>query len=355
MGENIRAFRLQKGMSQADLAKGIVTPSMISQIEADKAKPSHYVLMKLTDRLDVSLEDLAGNSSPKEQAACPYHMAKAMISKGEYAGALRALDHFSQQELSKGQSFDVESDRIVCLLALHLLEEAAHHLAALCAHRELRGDKHRQAQLHYLHGLLQMKRRRYQRAADHFDRALQGLPTASLEAQRLKRSILVELDQAQQQVGRLQTSLQAIPAPRATSEMQRELEPLANLYLFAAENYLDANQMEEAGVYAQLAVHCMEAIGDTHRKLVPDVRKAVRQVAGGNSFDAKRSLHRVANGLGRIKQAADADVAFAELAKLQSECGRLQALRVQASVARVQQPEFASSLLKPSADCFQLV
>ena len=58
IGQRIRELRTKAGLTQTDLAKGIVTPSMISQIEAGKAQPSPSLLKKLATRLDVSEPEL---------------------------------------------------------------------------------------------------------------------------------------------------------------------------------------------------------------------------------------------------------------------------------------------------------
>ncbi len=52
IGQRIRELRLMRGMTQTQLAKDIVTPSMISQIEAGKAQPSSALLKKIAERLD---------------------------------------------------------------------------------------------------------------------------------------------------------------------------------------------------------------------------------------------------------------------------------------------------------------
>ncbi|ASS76870.1 hypothetical protein CIG75_19245 [Tumebacillus algifaecis] len=57
-GTIIREKRLQSGLTQTELAQGICTPSMISQIEAGKANPSRQLLEKLAERLGVPVEAL---------------------------------------------------------------------------------------------------------------------------------------------------------------------------------------------------------------------------------------------------------------------------------------------------------
>ncbi|MFB5192868.1 helix-turn-helix domain-containing protein [Alicyclobacillus fastidiosus] len=56
IGEKIRDIRIKRGLTQSDLGGDLVTPSMISQIEADRAKPSYPLLMELANRLGMPVE-----------------------------------------------------------------------------------------------------------------------------------------------------------------------------------------------------------------------------------------------------------------------------------------------------------
>lgn len=56
IGEKIKEMRLQRGFTQSELASGFVTPSMISQIEADRAKPSFPLLMNIATRLGLPVD-----------------------------------------------------------------------------------------------------------------------------------------------------------------------------------------------------------------------------------------------------------------------------------------------------------
>ncbi len=58
IGQRIRELRTNAGLTQTDLARDIVTPSMISQIEAGKAQPSTSLLRKLAARLNVTEAEL---------------------------------------------------------------------------------------------------------------------------------------------------------------------------------------------------------------------------------------------------------------------------------------------------------
>jgi transcriptional regulator with XRE-family HTH domain len=56
MGEKIREARLQRGLTQSDLGADLVSGSMVSQIEADKTRPSFPLLTAIANRLGLPTE-----------------------------------------------------------------------------------------------------------------------------------------------------------------------------------------------------------------------------------------------------------------------------------------------------------
>ncbi len=59
IGDRLRQLRVERGLSQADLARDIVSASYVSLIEAGKRLPDHAVLVELANRLKTSPEFLA--------------------------------------------------------------------------------------------------------------------------------------------------------------------------------------------------------------------------------------------------------------------------------------------------------
>ena len=107
LGSRIRELRLKRGMTQIDLSKDLCTPSMISQIESDRARPSYKILFEISKKLDVTLDKLLVNVELDLEHLSTFKMAQAMIAAKEYKAALPLLlsvhDHpnsnVSQQEL----------------------------------------------------------------------------------------------------------------------------------------------------------------------------------------------------------------------------------------------------------------
>ncbi|MGZ4159403.1 MAG: helix-turn-helix domain-containing protein, partial [Neobacillus sp.] len=108
LGEKIRELRLKKGLTQTDLARGIVSASMICQIEGNRAHPSHKVLFQLAAKLDVSLESLLKDVDLDLEHLSQYKMAIGFIKFGKYSSAIPLLEnlldaprtnHFTTEEL----------------------------------------------------------------------------------------------------------------------------------------------------------------------------------------------------------------------------------------------------------------
>ncbi|KEO83266.1 HNH endonuclease [Tumebacillus flagellatus] len=67
LGQKIRELRMRLGLTQSDLAAGLITPSMVSQIEHDKANSSYKVLEAIATKLEVSIEYFLSVHQPKEE------------------------------------------------------------------------------------------------------------------------------------------------------------------------------------------------------------------------------------------------------------------------------------------------
>lgn len=378
IGEKIRAIRLRKGLNQSELAKGIVTASMISQIESDKAKPSHSVLTQIANRLSVSLEDLIGDTTLNFKASSQFNMAKAMIIQGEYTSALRLLDDLTERQQDKIEPFEVAYLHTYCYIQVDRLDEAMNKIESLQHHAELQDSKYQEAKMQYLRGLLEVRRKCYPLAEYLFQISIQALDQSKVCDEWLASSALVELGKVQQEQGKLTASLQTFEQASVVLESRHDLESLGQLFLVMAERYLDSDRPKESAECAQRAVICLEAVSNMQSKLIMEMRIAVVQAATGNTSVAEQKLLQVAEELTQLKKSEDAGVAYAELAHVYLTCQKIElaegtaqlaktllppnhahcalSLRVLAKVAHVQkQPELAAKLLKQSADCYKLV
>lgn len=91
IGEKIRQMRLQRGLTQTDLASDMVTPSMISQIEGDRAKPSYALLQSMANRLGMPVEYFMHDMDEQFNLAAQMHMAEYYLLTEQPQRALEAL------------------------------------------------------------------------------------------------------------------------------------------------------------------------------------------------------------------------------------------------------------------------
>src|SRR5579875_2696712 len=95
LGKKIRTLRRKQKLTQQALAEGLVTASMISQIESDRATPSEALLQHLANRLGVDLAFLASDLHDKSDELQTYRTARSCIERHEYKQALELLQGLS--------------------------------------------------------------------------------------------------------------------------------------------------------------------------------------------------------------------------------------------------------------------
>ncbi|WAH37679.1 helix-turn-helix domain-containing protein [Alicyclobacillus dauci] len=92
IGEKIRDIRIKRGLTQADLGGDLVTPSMISQIEADRAKPSYPLLTELANRLGMPVEYFMNELDDQFLFSAQLGVAMYQTAVGQPEAALTQLE-----------------------------------------------------------------------------------------------------------------------------------------------------------------------------------------------------------------------------------------------------------------------
>jgi transcriptional regulator with XRE-family HTH domain len=109
LGQRLRALRIEHGLSQADLAGDLVSPSYVSLIEADRRSPERDVLDGLARRLGCSSLYLESGIAPEQITELRLKLQFAKIARTN--GSLNeARDQF--RELSVVASGEIRHDAI---------------------------------------------------------------------------------------------------------------------------------------------------------------------------------------------------------------------------------------------------
>ncbi|PWK07010.1 helix-turn-helix transcriptional regulator [Tumebacillus permanentifrigoris] len=111
-GAKIRELRVGKGLTHEQLANGLCSPDMMVQIESREGRPSTFVLSSIADRLDVSLDNLSGESDRRAESLALYREALELKRTMDFTGARERLE-----ELLKHPFFGVPAVELMCNLA----------------------------------------------------------------------------------------------------------------------------------------------------------------------------------------------------------------------------------------------
>ncbi len=132
LGQRLRALRIERGLSQADLAGDLVSPSYVSLIEADRRSPDREVLTGLAHRLGCSSLYLETGTVPEEinEQRLQLKFAEIALANGELDQAhdrFRAMAAQASSEVRHGAIWGLARTEE----ALGNLHEAVIHLEAL--------------------------------------------------------------------------------------------------------------------------------------------------------------------------------------------------------------------------------
>jgi transcriptional regulator with XRE-family HTH domain len=132
LGQRLRALRVERGLSQAELAGDLVSPSYVSLIEADRRSPEREVLAGLAHRLGCSVLYLETGVVPEEisEQRLQLKFGEIALANGELDQAhdrFRALSGQSSSEIRHGAIWGLAQTEE----ALGNLHEALTHLEAL--------------------------------------------------------------------------------------------------------------------------------------------------------------------------------------------------------------------------------
>jgi tetratricopeptide (TPR) repeat protein len=130
LGARLRALRQQAGLSQRELADGLVNKSMISQIESDRVQPSEKLLIQLAGRLGTDPDSLLPAKLDDQERLARYKRAQAFFTLHHYAQALPILEDCLPVAHPAWNPYDVHFQIAVCHQRLEQYEDALHHYEA---------------------------------------------------------------------------------------------------------------------------------------------------------------------------------------------------------------------------------
>lgn len=326
IGERIRLLRVRKNMTQADLANGLCTGSMISQIETGKARPSYHVLEQIAQRLDVPLEFLLEDREVNLEYIASYRSAQMLMGGQDFHGAKEVLKQLLNSARGQHDGVPLLGDLIECYLRTDRMAEAERLIELLEREAEAYGDDRLWANMAKHRGVIAFQGSCYQRAIYQWEQALERLSQTEVQERYLYADLLFRIAQAYAKLGDVERSLLYCERSAPFFEHAKTLGDQARTCLSLSKTFRTSSDLRAASAFAKRAQHLYSvlqhrAMGERNRAsralVLPLVGRAER--AQGEISAAMRRLQEIgcleeagllAMELARVHlQASDVDAA----------------------------------------------
>ena len=125
LGQKVRKYRKDKGLSIEAIAEGICHPSTLSQLERGKFIPNGTILKQVCDKLGIATNDLFEEHSEKLEVDALLDIIKIHIQRGEFESAFQLIEILKNRpDLAKYQK-----NTLTLCEADYLLKTHEAHLA----------------------------------------------------------------------------------------------------------------------------------------------------------------------------------------------------------------------------------
>ncbi|MBL0385908.1 helix-turn-helix domain-containing protein [Tumebacillus sp. ITR2] len=253
LGTLIKELREIRGLTQGDLARGLCTASMISQVETGKARPSLDLLTEVAKRLKVDVNFFFENKK-HSAGTLSYFLAKAYMGARKYTHAMHYLQDLLNARGTYGDSIPLLVDLVHCYLHLGKLAEAEQLLRAAGVPE----DPDLQARLLEAQGLLLTQAKRYDKAIPVFEKAVAILTTQEHPDLDFTNSLLLTLAEAHDKLGQTDRALELVNLAAPSAGSRPSLLDQAKTCLHLAKEFHQKGIYTKAIHYADRARHLQD-------------------------------------------------------------------------------------------------
>ncbi|KEO80911.1 helix-turn-helix domain-containing protein [Tumebacillus flagellatus] len=153
LGQRIRDLRMSKGLTQTQLAEGILTPSMISQVESGKALPSYATVAAIARKLETPVSKLFEGLTFNKMQLSGYKLAVSHMATGSYRSAQPVFRELMEAEqLDDGIPFkELKLNLAICCRESEDYDEAIRLLTDLVkeySRSTIKSDQYKLVHIH---------------------------------------------------------------------------------------------------------------------------------------------------------------------------------------------------------------
>ncbi|ASS74477.1 hypothetical protein CIG75_05370 [Tumebacillus algifaecis] len=290
LGQKIKELRIQKGLTQSDLGSGMVTPSMISQIEADKANPSHKLLQAIAEKLETPIEYFLTDMQMQIEQIATYKVARAMMEAGEYEQAVPVLSELMEDSIPQLHSAEIQFDLAECQLETGHLDEAMDGFDRVLSSAATRKDLYMQILALKKLGLVEKKRHNYPLAIYHWQKALDLIEKLEEKDPFLSSEILSQLGEVYGYLGEKKDALSAYKRAHELLGGSVNFTMISDLYRHLGQKFKEIGDFDRASEYSQHAISLYRGLKNI--KLAIEVKEnfGISKAEGGDLNVALQTL-----------------------------------------------------------------
>lgn len=319
LGARIRELRVRRNMTQIDLSKNLCTPSMISQIESDRARPSYKILFEIAQKLDITLDKLLVDVHLDLEYLSLFKLAQAMVAAKEYRAALPLLLTVLEEAHTSVPQAELMYAIGVCRLHVGDLQEAEQLLEQV-QHLEPTAETfHVPAATQLMLGLIEYRRRNLPVALHVWTHALDELRKSEPVDPTLELELLLNIASAQFDSGKMKDAVAIYEEILATYGGQSHLHQLADIHKKLGESFRRLGQHGKAIHHLEQAQSLFRTVDFQHALLEVRRQHAILQGEKGNLQQAVAVLEEVVEEFERVGDAIAEGTTLVALGKLALE------------------------------------
>jgi tetratricopeptide (TPR) repeat protein len=323
LGQKIRELRIQKGLTQQELGAGIVTISMISQIESDKAYPSHKVLEQIAERLETPIEYFIADMQTQMEQTSTYKLAKAYVAANHFEQAIPLFRelisnpaphlpvHQVQFDLADALLVSGETDKAIELFEQVLdtvIRKHDDHTALLCLNKL---------------GEARCKQDNFPLALYHWRKAYETFSRLKEIDPYTRAKIITNLAHAHFQLGEYEDSIRFYREAYHLLSGSMNLRQLADVYLGLGVSYKKLRDFSRAIDYCHDALTIYESLQNIKQAIDVKANFALVEAEQGHVEKAIEMLHECLAEYRKLEIPTDDARIHGEIARLYVKAGKL--------------------------------
>lgn len=316
LGQKIRELRILKGLTQSDLGSGMVTPSMISQIEADKANPSHKLLCAIAEKLETSVDYFLTDMQTKLEQTSTYKLAKAFMESSEYDRAISLLEELLENPAPHLQLTNISFDLANCYLHVEQFERAT-ELFEDVLDGSVRTGEHNTAVLALNKlGVIQLRKENLLLAQFHWKKAYQIISRTENIDVSTKAFVITNLGMVNLKLGEYQDALKYYTESYQLLQGTNYLKLIGETYNGLGHANKEMKNYKKAVEHTQDAIAIFKSLNYVKTSYDNKVNLAIIKGEEGKTEEALALLEECMEGYAKHGSEIDIANVHAELSRL---------------------------------------